>query len=155
MAIFTVHVPPNVPDPTKRADRTVFVREGFSVPAFVFGPLFFLYRRLWVAALAWCVAAVLLGFLAHLLQLPRSSGTLLFVLLALITGLESGTARRAALERRGYILAALLTALTRDEAEIAFFRGEGTRPPAPRPAGASWARDDDVIGLFPHAGDMA
>ena len=153
MATFTVHVPPNIPDAAKRADRTIFIREGFSVPAFLFGPVFLLYRRLWIAALGWCVVAVLLGLLVHLLQLPRSSEALLFLLLALMTGLEAGTARRAALGRQGYIFAALLTALTRDAAEIAFFRGEGTRPPVARPSGASRMPDDEVIGLFPHAGN--
>lgn len=155
MAIFTVHVPADVTDATKRAERTIFVREGFSVPAFLFGPLLLLYRRLWLAAIGWCVLAVLLGALARVLHLPAFSTFVLFFLLALMTGLEASTVRQAALRRRGYIFAALLASPTRDDAERAFFRGEGTRPPAPRPVAPVKPLDTEVIGLFPHAGDLA
>ncbi len=155
MAIFTVHVPPGTTNATRRADRTIFVREGFSVPAFLFGPVFLLYRRLWLATLGWCVLAVLLATLAHVLHLPVWSVTALFFLLALMTGLEASTLRQAGLGRRGYIFAALLASATRDEAERAFFRGEGLRPPLQRPVAGMKAPETEVIGIFPRAGDLA
>ena len=47
MSTFTVHVPPGIGEDAARADRTVFVREGFDWAAFWLGPLFLLYRGLW------------------------------------------------------------------------------------------------------------
>ena len=61
MAIFTVHVPNNRDDAFSRAERTVFVRDGFSVAAFLFGPLYLLRFGAWVAAAAW-IAILAAGF---------------------------------------------------------------------------------------------
>ena len=155
MAIFTVHVPPGTTDPIRRADRTIFVREGFSVPAFLFGPVFLLYRRLWLATFGWLVVAALLGSLGYVLRLSASSTFLLWLLLGLMTGLEASALRQAELRRRGYIFAALLASPRREAAERAYFGGEGLRPPLPRPMSGTKTVDTDVIGLFPHAGDLA
>ena len=38
MPTFTVHVPSGIVDDVERADRTIFVRDAFSLPGFVFGP---------------------------------------------------------------------------------------------------------------------
>lgn len=155
MAVFTVHVPPGTADPIRRADRTIFVREGFSIAAFVFGPLFLIYRRLWLAALGWFIVAILLGAAARLLHLSEPSLFVLFLLLGLMTGLEVSAFRQAALRRRGYIFAALLTSPNREGAERAYFAGEGLRPPPPRPVTGQKVADTEVIGLFPNAGDLA
>ena len=155
MAVFTVHVPPGATNATRRADGTIFVKEGFSLPAFLFGPLFLVYRRLWLATLGWCVLALLLGALAQVLHLPAPAQAAMFFLLALLTGLEASTFRQGALGRRGYIFAALLACPTREHAERAFFQGEGLRVPPHRPAPGSKTADTDVIGLFPSAGELA
>ena len=65
------------------------------------------------------------------------------------------TVRQAALRRRGYIFAALLASPTREGAERAYFGGEGLRPPLPRAMPGAQPADSEVIGLFPHAGDLA
>ena len=48
MPVFTVHAPV---DAVRRADsdRFVFVRDGFHFWAFLFGPLWFIWHRLWLA----------------------------------------------------------------------------------------------------------
>ena len=48
MPVFTVHAPV---DAARRADsdRFVFVRDGFHFWAFLFGPLWFISHRLWLA----------------------------------------------------------------------------------------------------------
>jgi len=160
MATFTVHVPPGVGDGAARADRTVFVREGFCLAAFLFGPVFLIYRRLWLATCALVIAAAALGFLSHALDLPGSAGALLFLVLAVLTGLEAGEARRRALGRRGYIAAAVLAGVTREGGEKLFFgrSATATRPDIPaasaprRPIPPATGRPA-VIGLFPMPGD--
>ena len=56
MSSYTVHEPPlragaAAPEP----ERYVFVRDGFSFWAFLFGPLWMLRHRMWlVLAALWC-----------------------------------------------------------------------------------------------------
>ncbi len=61
MLTFTVHEPPNPPaDRIERADRLVFVKDGFSWMAALFAPLWMLVHRLWWALLGYIVAIVAL-----------------------------------------------------------------------------------------------
>lgn len=156
MPTFTVHVPSGIGDDVERAERTMFVRDSFSLPAFVFGPLFLVYRRLWRAALAWLVAAVALSLLTHVLALSFPVNLLLYLVLAVLVGLEANEARRQALGRRGYIGSGLVTGSTRAMAERTFFMGHpatvfGTTPGRAGGAlpGSSDPADRRVIGLFP------
>ena len=159
MPTFTVHVPSGIEDHVERAERTLFVREGFSLPAFVFGPLFLVYRRLWRAALAWLVAVIVVSVLTHVFALPIPVTLLLYLVLAVLVGLEANEARRQALGRRGYIGSALVTGSTRTMAERTFFSGSsasGLGPAGGRAAGVALAPSNPagtgprpVIGLFP------
>ena len=59
MSVYTVHEPPQRDagasvDP----DRFVFVRDGFYFWAMVFGPIWLLWRRLWLALLFYVIAWV-------------------------------------------------------------------------------------------------
>ena len=164
MPTYTVHVPSGLEDDVERAERTIFVREGFSLPAFVFGPLFLAYRGLWRATLVWFGATIAISGLTHVLALPIPVTLLLFLVLAVLVGLEAGEARRQALGRRGYIGSALITGATRSTVERTFFvdssatgfgiaagRGGVSRPPS-NPAGTG---PRHVIGLFPRPADGA
>src|SRR4029077_16824986 len=52
MAIYTVHEPPlKRYDTAADPDRFVFVRDGFSWSAFLFGPLWVLRHRMWLVLL--------------------------------------------------------------------------------------------------------
>ena len=75
MATFTVYVPPGLPSPAARAERTVFVRDGFNWGAFLLGPLALLYRRLWIAAAAWIGVAAGLVFLGRTLHLVPATAS--------------------------------------------------------------------------------
>ena len=159
MPTFTVHVPSGIDHDVERAERTVFVREGFSLAAFVFGPIFLVYRRLWRAVLAWLAAAIVVAVLAHVLALPSPVTLLLFLVLAALVGLEANEARRQALGRRGYIGSALVTGSTRTMVERTFFAGwssMGVATMAGRPGGVPLAASNrvgpgprQVIGIFP------
>ena len=153
MSSYTVHVPSGVVDDVARADETVLVREGFDWSAFLFGPLALIYRGLWLATLAWVVAGAALFAAAALTGLGFGPRLALYLVLAVLTGLEAADQRRRALGRAGYIPAALVAGATREAAERRFFGG--TAPllepvphrPAPRAGGPR-----PVIGLFPSRG---
>ena len=158
MPIYTVHVPSGLADDVARAERTIFVREGFSLPAFVFGPVFLVYRRLWRATLVWCVAAAVFSGLTHVLALPTPVTLLLFLVMAVLVGLEASEARRQALGRRGYIGSALITGATRSTVERTFFAGSsapglgiaaGPRGVPRGPSNPAGMGPRQIIGLFP------
>ena len=161
MATFTVYVPPGMTSPAARAERTVFVRDGFNWAAFLLGPLALLYRRLWLAAAAWLVVAGALVFAGRTLHLLPATEIALFLLLAALTGLETAALRQRSLDRRGFVAAELLSRRSREEAERAYFDAEAQQKssasPAPTPSGATVRGLDiggDVIGSFPHSADL-
>lgn len=96
MRAWTVHLPPDAAEP-------VLLREGFSVWALLFGPLWLLWHRCWLAALGALVLAVALAFLMPPLTLA----------LAVLLGLHGQDLRRWTLARRGWRLAHVVMA--RDE----------------------------------------
>ena len=160
MATFTVYVPPGSPSPAARAERTVFVRDGFNWGAFLFGPLALLYRRLWLAAAAWMIVAAGLVFLGRALHLLPGTEVALFLLLAALTGLETSELRQRSLDRRGFVATDLLSRRSREEAERAYFEVESQpKPPASPGQGPSGTTvrgldtGEDVIGMFPRFGD--
>src|SRR5436190_10374147 len=101
MSIYTIHVPPAELSPSS-PDRFVFVRDGFSFWAFLLGPVWMLWHRLWLVLLGYCVLAIALQ--AGLQAMGASSGVKFTTggLLALLVGLEAATLRRFILARRGW-----------------------------------------------------
>ena len=156
MPTFTVHVPSGVANDAARADDTVFVREGFDWASFLLGPLALLHRGLWFATLAWAVTGAALFAAAELAGLGFWPRLLLYLVLAVLTGLEAADGRRTALGRAGFIPAALVAGATRGDAERRFFGGTAPllEPVSHRPA-ARAGGPRPVIGLFPSAGGRA
>src|SRR6201999_665257 len=118
MAIYTVPEPPlravaAAPNP----ERYVFVREGFSFWAFIFGPLWMVRHRMWLVLFIYIVIAVALDIAI------RFAGASMFVvgcvgfLLALLVGLEASSLRRFTLGRRGWKYAGVVSGEDRDAAE--------------------------------------
>jgi uncharacterized protein DUF2628 len=140
------------------ADRFVFVRDGFSISAFLFGPLWMLYRRLWL------VLIIYLGIMAALevglvrLGIGAGSQVAVAFLVALLIGIEAASLRRWTLLRRGWLGRGVVVAGDREMAERRFFdarsadaaRAQQPAPTAEMPGTipASPA-DPGVIGLFP------
>jgi hypothetical protein len=160
MAIFTVHQPPATRGEERRGpDRFRFVRDGFNFWAFLFGPIWMLYRRLWLVLIGYIAIAVVLH--AGLLLLGARPGAIFAAqfLLAILIGLEAGTLQRWTLERRGWRTVGVVAAHRAEEAERRFFdTWEASEPAAPTseaflPATSPLARrrdaTDDVLGLFP------
>ena len=72
MPVYTVHAPAGAnPVVDGRTDRFAFVRDGFSIWAFLFGLLWLLYHRLWLAALGYLMLFV--AAFAALWQLQAGS----------------------------------------------------------------------------------
>ena len=57
MQTFTVHEPPNAPaDRVDRAESLLFIKDGFSWGAALFGPLWLLAHRLWWPLIGYIIA---------------------------------------------------------------------------------------------------
>jgi hypothetical protein len=163
MAVYTVHEPPlrsgtTSPEP----EGFVFVRDGFSFWALLFGPLWMLRHRMWLVLL--CYVAVVAA-LSAVVRLSGVAGVapVVWTLLAFLIGFQAGTLRRFALWRRGFRNVGVVVGDDLELAERRFFdswvsrnstaRRDGwadvpalTRAPHPRPASS------DVLGLFPQPG---
>ena len=112
MKSWTVHLKPD--------REPVLLRDGWSWGAFVFGPLWLLFRRAWVLAALWLALSILLVALT-----PGEARPVLAFALSVLAGLLGWDMVRWSLLRRGYGLAHVLAA--RDE-EGALARLFGARP---------------------------
>jgi uncharacterized protein DUF2628 len=156
MTTFTVHEPPpRKNEVTASPVRFAFVRDGFYFWAFLLGPVWMLYHRLWLVLLM-CLAGT--AAIQVALWALGVSGLVKFtvaLLIAVLVGFEAGSLRRWSLRRwtnRGIVVAA-----NREAAEHRFFdRWSGSLPadaapaePPPPPGARVRTSDHDIIGLFP------
>jgi hypothetical protein len=106
MLTFTVHEPPNPPaDRIERADKLVFVKDGFSWLAALFAPLWMLVHRLWWALLGYVLVLVALRSMQEFGVFNESTTGLIIFALNLLVGFEAHTLRRWALAARVAMLA--------------------------------------------------
>jgi uncharacterized membrane protein len=120
MLTYTVHEPPNAPsDRIDRAERLVFVKDGFSWTAAVFTPIWLIVHRLWWPLLGYILLIVLCTWLGSLFDSGWS--TLATLALHLLIGLEADTLRRWGLQRRGWRTVGSVTGRTAEECERRFF----------------------------------
>lgn len=157
MPSFTVH-----PPAAGRTDQeTAFVPDAWSWPAFIFGPLWLVWHRQWLSALAYGVlwlAVVVAGvrFGLHPVAVLLVTNVMAFAL-----GLEGNSLRRWKLSRKGRAPVTVIAAGAEQEAAIRYFKAiEPQRQPKapasvpavlPRPPAAP-PGSSGVIGLFPEKG---
>ena len=161
MTVYMVFEPPRRGDDSLvHAERIAFVRDRFSWAAFLFAPLWLLWRRLWLALVGYVVVVAALAFGLRLIGASTETRALAVALVGLLLGFEGATLRRQALLRRGWRDRGVVIGDDREAAERRFFdhyvTAETTREmeaalasasrPAP-PPGAT-----DVVGLFPQPG---
>jgi hypothetical protein len=101
--IFTAH--------TRADSPPVLVREGFAWGAFVFGPLWLLAQRAWIAGVLALCAVIAIAVLAS-----EPARFLLSLALAWLLGLVGHDLKRGGLQRRGYLLAHVVAAADGDAA---------------------------------------
>ncbi len=157
MTVFTVHEPrPRKDEAVAPPERYRFVRDGFHVWAFLFGPVWMLWRGLWLVLAIYLVATAAIQ--ASLWALGVS-GVVQFAvgfLIALLVGFEAGTLRRWSLRRR-WTNVGLVVAPNQEDAERRFFESwsadSATVSPPPTATAMPPMRmpeaAPEVIGLFP------
>ena len=156
MTVFTVHQPaPRKNEDVAPPDRYAFVRDGFYFWAFLLGPLWMLWRRLWLVTVIYLVVT---SAIQAALWALGVSGVVKFavgVLIAVLVGCEAGTLRRWSLRRR-WTNVGLVVAPNQEMAERRFFESwsaDASLPQAtaaaPPPAMHAPASHHDVMGLFP------
>jgi hypothetical protein len=158
MAIYTVHEPlPRKDEASADPERFAFVRDGFYFWAFLLGPLWMLWRRLWLVTVLYFVLSI--GLQAGLWALGASSVVkfLVWFFLSLLIGFEAGTLRRWTLTRRGWKNLGIVVGDDLESAERHFFAA--WVPPAaqaPPPASSSPSGmlrgGNNILGLFPQPG---
>ncbi|PYE89078.1 DUF2628 domain-containing protein [Phyllobacterium leguminum] len=133
MASFVVMQPPPEAG-ANAAERTVFVRDGFSLLALIVPVLWLLFHRLWFEATLILAVSLALGMAGQYWNMPGTV-TVLMVLVSILVALEGNNWRLAALRRRGYAEKGVIEADDRSEAEIRYFAGgdlsEEPSPPTP------------------------
>ena len=164
MAVYSVFEPPERGNGTVvNAERFAFVRDGFSFAAFVFGPLWMLWHRLWLVFVGYLGVGIFLAGAFHVLGTPGGARSLAGLLLSILVGLEASTLRRWTLIARGWRDHGIVVGDDLEAAERRFFsawvpatRDHATQPPTQPPLPPApklrMPADNDVIGLFPQPG---
>jgi hypothetical protein len=146
-----------------RSDRVVFLRESFSVAAFLFGPLWMIWRRQWLVLILYLVVlgAVELGL--RRLAVPLSARLAVYFLIQILVGIEAASLRRWTLIRHGWRDCGVVIGDDLDLAERRFFDARLApmltaihevppgMPPLP-PRTAVHGPGPEVTGLFPEPG---
>src|SRR4051812_28304892 len=95
MAVYTVHEPPPKADDTPAdPERFVFVRDGFSLWAFLLAPLWMLRHRMWAVLACYVVAISILQVVMITLNSSESVQFTVSLLVTLLIGFEAATLRR-------------------------------------------------------------
>jgi uncharacterized protein DUF2628 len=160
MATYTVHAPPpKAGEMTSDPQRFVFVRDGFHFWAFLFGPLWLLFRRLWLVLLGYIVVNALVGALLFAVGASGGFKFLGSLLVPLLLGFEAASLWRWTLTRRRWQMLGFVIGDDEEGAERRFFAEWARRTPPPvtlapeAPYAAPVRRGPpsgtDVIGLFP------
>ncbi|MDP4022212.1 DUF2628 domain-containing protein [Methylobacterium sp. NEAU 140] len=156
MRSYTLHMPAESrPGDAHGLDRAILVPDGFVWPAFAFSVFWFLYHRLWVAALIVLAGLAALASAGYALGLPTVAGAAVSLLAAWLIGLEASSLRRWTLARRGRPARDAVVAANAEEAEaraITRWLAGAAAVPDPRPpafpSGPTRGMEP-VVGLFP------
>lgn len=116
--VYNVYVKPTLAKPY---EQPVFVEEGFNFKAFLFTAVWTLYHRLWWASIAIGACNALFLLLVQNGTVSETGQVILQFGLALLVGYQANDWHAARLERRGYVLADIVTGDSLLRAEQRFF----------------------------------
>jgi len=173
MPVYTVHASTANGADLGATDKFVFVRDGFHFWAMIFGPLWLILNRLWLATIGWIIAVIALDLVRAKLWVGR--GAIFFTngLVAVRMGLEAASLQRWTLSRRNWRQLDTVVGDDEETAERRFFdrwtagkRGAGFDPLSVDRGGPPPTRDvpgqpfskppplpqGGIIGLFPEPG---
>jgi hypothetical protein len=173
MPIFTVHAPTANGSDLGATDKFVFVRDGFHFWAMIFGPLWLVWNRLWLATIGWIIAVIALDVVLAQLGVGRMGIFGANVLVAILMGLEAASLQRWTLSRSRWRQLDTVVGDDEETAERRFFdrwtakqRGfsndqwaseRGAPPPTRDIPGQPFSKpppaaQSEIIGLFPQPG---
>ena len=159
MKIYTVHEPdPRKDEVAPDPERIRFIRDGFHFWAFLLGPVWMLWHRLWLVLLIYLVGTAATQWGLFALGVPAGVKFAVGLLIAVLLGCEAGSLRRWSLGRR-FTQVGVVAARDLEEAERRFFEewtGVALPPAAaqdsyvpPPPVVPATKSSPDVLGLFP------
>lgn len=121
MRFYTVHEPRDPPgDRVDRAERLIFVRDGFSWSTYLFAPFVLLGRRLYLGFACWLAALTVI--VLSLAAIDANSGWISIALSALnaVFAFEVSQFERAKLARGGATMLGTVSGRTIEECERRF-----------------------------------
>ena len=155
MAIFAIHSPP-FHDGGAGLERVRAIKTTLAPWAFVFGPLWLLFKGLWLEVAIWVLLAAAVEFAIAQGVLAPGAGPALYWLGAIFLAVMGRTLQGWSLERGGRPLTELIDASDAVAAERAYLQRilPALAAPAPVPPHASYSspKEPHVIGLFPESG---
>ncbi|MDP3257183.1 DUF2628 domain-containing protein [Bosea sp. (in: a-proteobacteria)] len=158
MAFYTVMIPPPGSGGARdEIEQARLLPETFAWPAFVFGGLWLLGKRLWLATLIYVLLWGALLYAGSRFGLTNGAMLVAHWTIALFLGLEGHNLLARKLARQGWRLADVVEARDLSEAERRYFERALAGETAPsRIAPATPLRSQPtsplpVIGLFPEA----
>ncbi len=116
--IYTVQIKPGI---VAAAEKPVFIKEGFNVYAFLFGVVWALYQRLWLAAVLMMVFNVSVVWMVKHHVLLQPSAACLQLGFILVVGYSANDWLRTKYARRGYVMTDVTAANTKLTAEQRYF----------------------------------
>jgi len=118
MRIFTVHIKPELENAN---EKTVFIPEGFSWKALIFGVGWTLYHRLWLVSIA--IAAVSGGvmYADEYGYISEASAVILQIALSIYIGFSANDWRRDKLTRQGFITSEVVASDNQMRAQQRYF----------------------------------
>ncbi|MDH5188880.1 MAG: DUF2628 domain-containing protein [Rhodospirillaceae bacterium] len=124
MNVYSIHVRgdgPNKKNNKNHKPKLVVVKDGFSLGATAFGPIWALVLGLWEAALLIFVVQLVLGFLINEFIFSVSAQIAAQIGVAITIGIVANELRRWNLSRRGFEERATVLGVDSMDAERRFF----------------------------------
>ena len=130
MAIYLVMAPAGEDE---ASEKVVFLRDGFSIAAFVFGPFWLFWNRAYLAASLWLALITMLALGGTALGVPPEATALINLALSLALGFEGVRLLIWTLERRGFRQCGIVACDNAQEAEEVFFHSRRAAYPSSQP----------------------
>jgi hypothetical protein len=132
---YSVHEPPHTAaDRVERAEALEFVKDGFESLAFVLPPFWMASRGIWLGALAYAAAAIVVFASAAWLGVATLWPALAMLVVHLIVGAEADELHRSHLEASGWSTVGHVTGTGALDCERRFYDQWLPSAPMTRPA---------------------